>query len=53
MHPVDGGRWAGVVYLKDAKRIEIGPLSSIDAVRSEAAKRVEGELKKVMLVQDG
>ena len=32
LHPVDGGRWIGVVYRKDANRIDTGPLSSIDAV---------------------
>lgn len=53
LHPVDGGRWVGVVYLKNAKRIETEPLSSIDAVRSEIAKQVEGDLKNVMWAQDG
>lgn len=53
LHPVDGGRWVGVVYLKDAKRIETAPLSNIDAGRSEIAKRVEGQLKNVMRAQDG
>lgn len=48
LHAVDGSSWAGVIYLKDAKRIETAPLSSIDAVRSEVAKRVEGQLKNVM-----
>lgn len=52
LHPIDGGRWVGVVYLKGAKQIEIGPLSSIDAVRSVVAKHVEGELKNVIWAQD-
>lgn len=53
LHPVDGGRWVGVIYLKGAKRIETEPLSSIEAVKSEAAKHVEGELKNIMWAQDG
>lgn len=53
LHPVDGGRWVGAVYLKGAKRIETGPLSSIDAVKSEVAKHVEDELKNVIWAQDG
>lgn len=53
LHPVDGGRWVGVVYLKGAKRIETEPLSSIDAVKSEVTKHVDGELKNVIWAQDG
>lgn len=53
LHPVDEGRWVGVVYLKGAKWIETEPLSSIDTVRSEVAKHVEGDLKIVMWAQDG
>ena len=42
-----------MVYLKGAKRIETEPPSSIDAVKSEVAKHVEGELKNVIWAQDG
>lgn len=53
LYPVDDNCWVGVVYLKDAKRIETGPLPSIDAVRSEIAKHVDGNLKNVIWAQDG
>lgn len=53
LHPIDGGHWIGVAYLKGVRQIETGPLSSIDAVKSEVAKHVEGELKNVIWAQDG
>jgi len=53
LHPLDGGRGVGVLDLKDANRIETAPLSSIDAVRSEVAKHVQGQLKNIIWAQDG
>lgn len=53
LHSVGGGCWIGLVYLKGVRQIETGPLSSIDAVKSEVAKHVEGELKNVIWAQDG
>lgn len=48
LHLVDGGSWVGVVYLKDAIRIDTEPLSCIDAVKSGVAKHVVGDLTNVV-----